>query len=1065
MAKFFINHPVFAVVISLFLILSGTLVMFQLPIAEFPDIAPPTVQVQTVYPGADAEVVTDSVVTPMDSQINGVTDMRYVKSIAAADGSANITVTFELERDVDIAAVETQNRVSQVLPRLPAEVNDIGVTVAKSSPDILMFVTLYSPDDSVERLFLDNYLFNYWVDPLKRTRGVGDLQVFGSEFGMRVWLRPDRMASLGLSTSDIVAAVAEQNKQAAAGQVGQPPADSDSGFQYSLRLQGRLIEVEEFENIVLRAESDGSLLRLKDVARVELGRKDYGIFGEYNEHQGSAFAIYLSPGANALGTAKLIKEQMARLAEKFPKGVDYSIVYDTSKFVDASIEEVIHTFFEALVLVIFVVFMFLQTWRATIVPMVAVPVSIVATFIFFEVFGFSINTLTLFGMVLAIGIVVDDAIVVVEAVEHKMEHEGMSALEATRSAMSEVSGPVVAMALVISAVFIPMAFVPGVTGQLYKQFALTIAVSTLFSAFVALTLSPVMCASILRNKASDDEKKGLMDRFFDGFNRGFERMTQRYLKITSVGVHALKRVLLFLLIFVIGVYFVFTVTPTGFVPQEDKGNFFVQALLPEAASTERTEAVVKALADELKELPGVKGVLGITGYDLISNVAAPNGGLIVLELEDWSQRQDENTKLAALMQQAQEIGNKTKEALVFAFSAPALPGYGAVSGFSMMVQAQDGQSPVELAQVSQKFMASASARPEIGSIRTTYAASTPAYDLEVDREKIKTLGIPISDVFNTLQVFLGSLQVNDFTLFGKNYRVTLQADEDFRRDIKTLKQLFVRNAEGQMVPLDTVVSVKPTTAPRFIMRYNLFPTAEMTGTPAAGYSSGDALNALREVAASELPRGYGYEWSGQTLEEVETGSAAAYVLALSIVVVFLFLAALYESWSIPIAVLMGIPFGVMGALAGIHAAGLDFNVYGQIGLVALVGLSSKNAILIVEYAKLNREQGMDLIEAALEAAKLRLRPILMTSFAFILGVVPLMLASGAGSASKHSVGTVVFAGMLLATFMGVFFIPAFYVIIQGLAERITGRRPKSESEPDSTPESAQDTGDEAKATT
>lgn len=1039
MARFFLDRPVFAVVISLFLVLAGGLTMLQLPVAEYPEIAPPTVKVRTVYPGANAEIVTDSVVSPIDSQINGVTDMRYVKAVAGDDGSASITVTFALDRDVDIAAVETQNRVSQVSSRLPSEVNDIGVTVAKASPDILMFVSLFSRDNSVDRLFLDNYLFNYWVDSIKRVEGVGDIKVFGSEFGMRVWLRPDRMAALNMTPSDVVAAIREQNKQAAAGKVGQTPSSSKSGFQYSLRLQGRLADVNEFENIILRANGDGTYTRLKDIARIELGAKDYGFEAEYNQHPSSAFSIYLSPGANAMGTAEKVKEEMEKLSKSFPSGIEYSVVYDTSKFVEESIKEVLHTFLEALVLVILVVFVFLQSWRATIIPIVAVPVSLVATFIVYQMLGFSINTLSLFGMILAIGIVVDDAIVVVEAVEHKMEKEGLSPFEATRQAMSEVSGALFAMALVLSAVFIPMAFVPGVTGQLYKQFALTIAVSTMFSAVVALTLSPVMCSSLLKEK-KEDSSGGLLARFFSRFNLAFERLTNSYLKVTAIGVVGLKRVVVFMLLFVIAIYAAFRATPTGFVPDEDKGGFFVQALLPEAASTERTSAVVEKLSRQLQALPGVKGVLGIAGFDLVSGVAASNGGLLVLELEEWADRQQANEQLQSLLQQAQHIGNTTPEALVFAFNAPALPGYGAVSGFSMMLQAQSGQSPSELAAVTREFIGAASARPEVGRITTTFAAATPNYELTVDREKIRSLGIPISEVFNTLQVFLGSLQVNDFTLFGRNYRVSLQADTTFREDIKTLSQLYVRNAGGEMVPLDTLVSVKPSSGPRFVMRYNLFPAAEITGSPAPGYSSGDVLAALEETAAQVLPGGYGYEWSGQTLEEVETGGAAAFVLALSIIVVFLFLAALYESWSVPVSVLLAIPFGILGALGGIFLAGLDFNVYGQIGLVTLVGLSAKNAILIVEYAKLNYEKGLSLVDAALEAAKLRLRPILMTSFAFILGVVPLMTASGAGSASKESVGTVVFSGMLVATVLGVIFVPAFYVLVQTLTERFVAKK-------------------------
>ncbi|UJJ32517.1 efflux RND transporter permease subunit [Halopseudomonas maritima] len=1032
MARFFLDRPVFAIVISLFLVLAGVLTMRGLPVAQFPDIAPPTVTVNTVYPGADAEAVIDSVISPMDSQINGVTDMRYIRAVAGNDGSARIQVTFALERDADIAAVETQNRVSQVTSRLPAEVNDVGVAVAKSSPDVLMFAALYSHDGSRDRNFLDNYLNNYWVDELKRVPGVGDLQVFGSEFGMRIWLQPDRMAALGLTAQDVILAVQEQNKQAAAGQVGQAPADSESGFQYSLTLKGRLKNVDEFENIVLRANTDGSLLRLKDVARVELGAKDYNIYGYHNEDVSSAFAVYLSPGANAMSTSQELREKMDALSEQMPSGMEYSVVYDTSNFVKASIDEVVKTFVEALLLVTLVVFLFLQNWRATVIPMIAVPISLVATFISYQVLGFSINTLSLFGMVLAIGIVVDDAIVVVEAVEEKMENEGLSALEATKKAMNEVSGALVAMALVLAVVFIPMALVPGVTGQLYKQFALTIAVSTLFSALIALTLSPVMCAGLLKHRHPGT---GILGRFFTAFNRGFDRFTKGYLGLTGKMVRGLKRLVLFFLIILICIVTLGKVTPTGFVPEEDQGAFFVQALLPEASSTKRTEAVVADLSEQLQALPGVEAVLGITGFDLLTQVAAPNGGLLVVQLKDWAERSEVNEQVDSLIAQAQQIGAQTEEALVFAFNPPALPGYGAVSGVSMMLQAERGQSPTELDQMSHEFIAAAMQRPEIAQLSTTYAAATPNYRLEVDREKIKQLGVPISDVFGTLQVFLGSYQVNDFTLFGENYRVSLQAAPEFRRDIETLSQLHVRNAAGDMLPLDTLVSYEPSTSPRYIMRYNLYPTAELTGTPAAGYSSGQAVQALKEVAAEVLPDGYGYQWSGQTLEEVESGNTGTYVLMLSIVVVFLFLAALYESWSVPFAVLLAVPFGLLGVFGGLQLMGMEFNVYGQIGLVTLVGLSAKNAILIVEYAKLHYEKkGYGLVEAAMEAARLRLRPILMTSFAFILGVLPLMLASGAGAASKNSVGVVVFFGMLVATMSGVFFVPAFYVLVQTLTD-------------------------------
>jgi multidrug efflux pump len=1038
MAKFFIDRPVFAVVVSLFLVLAGSLSLLGLPVAQFPDIALPTVKVTTLYPGAGADVVEEAVTAPLDSQINGVTDMKYIRAVSGDDGSASISVTFELGRDPDIAAVETQNRVSQVVPRLPGEVNAIGVTVNKASSDTLMYVTLYSPDDSYDRLFIDNYVYNFIVDSIKRVPGVGDVKVFGAEFGMRIWLQPDRMASYRLTTTDVMRAIQEQNKQAVAGQVGQPPADSESGFQYSLRLQGRLVEEEEFGAIVLRTRPDGSFLRLRDVARIELGAAGYATTARYNGREASAFGVSLAPGANALNTAELIREQLDTLKAAFPAGLDYAVAYDTSEFVDASIEEVVHTFFEALALVLIVVFLFLQSWRAVLIPMLAVPVSLIATLISYQALGFSINTLSMFGMVLAIGIVVDDAIVVVEAVEHKIAHLGMRARDATYEAMSEVSGPVVATALVLAAVFVPMAFVPGVTGQLYQQFALTIAVSTLFSALVALTLTPALSALLLRPRAA--EPRGPVARFFAAFNRGFDAMTVRYTQVVGVGVRGLKRLVFLLVVLFAGLYILFRVTPTGFVPDEDQGAFFMQVVLPEAAALSRTETVIEDLGAEVRELPGVESVMSIVGFDLLSGTAAPNGGLVVARLDPWAERSAPEEQIDALLQRAGAIGMRRPEALAFPFNPPALPGFGAVSGFSMMLQARGSQSAEELADMARSFVAAANARPEIGRASTTYAAATPGYRLRVDRERVKKLGIPISDVFGTLQAYLGGVQVNDFSRFGKNYRVTLQADAAYRRDISALSKLFVRNGNGEMVPLDTIVTAIPDTGPRFTMRYNLYRSAEITGTPASGYSSGQALQALRDVAAEVLPADYGYEWSGQSLEEVETGNIAALVLALSVVVVFLFLAALYESWSVPFAVLLAAPLGILGAMIGTLVGGMNFDVYGQIGLVTLVGLAAKNAILIVEFAKQNYEKGTALAEAALEAARLRLRPILMTSFAFILGVTPLVLASGAGAASKQSVGIAVFSGMLSATILGSLLVPAFYVLVQTLAERLSGRR-------------------------
>lgn len=1036
MARFFIDRPVFAIVISLFLVLAGTLTLFTLPIAQFPDIALPTVKITSLYPGASAEVVEESVTSPLDSQINGVSGMKAIKAVSGDDGSSSISVTFELGADPDIATVETQNRVSQVLPKLPDEVKNIGVTVQKSSPDTLMYIAFSSPTNSYNREFVNNYVFNNVVDDIKRTKGVGDVTVFGSEFGMRIWLRPDRLAALGLTPMDVVGAVMEQNRQAAPGSVGQLPTQSTSGFQYSLRLQGRINTPEQFGDIVLRGKGDASV-RLRDVARIELGSKTYGQVTKLDGKIASAIGIALAPGANAMETADLIKAKLAVMAKSYPPSFRSDVIYDTSEFVKESITEVQHTLRDAIILVLLVVFLFLQSWRATLIPMLAVPVSLIATVMVYSWLGFSINTLSLFGMVLAIGIVVDDAIVVVEAVEHKMHTLGLNAKEATRAAMDEVSGPVVAIALVLSAVFVPMAFVPGVTGQLYKQFALTIAVSTMFSALVALTLTPALCSILLKPK-SHDKKLGPLDRFFGGFNRGFESLTQRYTGLVGKSLTNLKRVALVMVLVFIGVFALFRVTPTGFVPDEDVGAFFVQAILPDASNIQRTQQVTDEFMTKLGQTKGVESVLSVTGYDVLSGTAAPNAGLMVVKLLPWHER-DASTSAAALIQQANKLGFTIPQGLAFGFGPPALPGFGASSGFSMLIQAKGAQTSEDLAAMTKAFVTEAQKNPAIGRVTSIFNAATPNYDVIVDREKAKSMGVSLSDIYTTLQISLGSFQVNDFSRFGKNYRVTVQADAPYREDITALEYLQVRSNTGKMVPLSTLVTVKSGSGPRFTTRYDLYKSAELTGAPAPGYSSGQALAALEATAAKVLTPDYGYAWSGQTLEEVETGNSASLVMLLSVVVVFLFLAALYESWSIPIAVLLGVPFGVLGALLAVLLRGLDFNVYGQIGVVTLVGLSAKNAILIVEFAKIYREEGMEIVDAAVKAATLRLRPILMTSFAFILGVVPLFIASGAGAASKQSVGTVVLGGMLVATIMAVILVPALYVIVQSLTERLTGK--------------------------
>ena len=1034
MARYFIDRPIFAIVISLFLLLIGTLSLLQLPIGEFPNIALPTVQVNATYLGASSDVVEESVTAPIDQQVNGATDMLYINSVSGDDGSTSIAVTFALERDPDLAAVEVQNRVSQANSQLPAEVINAGVTVRKQSPDTLMYFALYSPDETYDALFISNYAFAYVVDELKRVKGVGDVRVFGSDFGMRIWLKPDRMASLGITASDVAAAIREQNVQVPAGQVGQPPATRGQSFQYSLRVKGRLEQVDEFADIIVGSKSDGSFVRIRDIGRVELGARSYSNISTLNGSPAAAVSIALVPGANALETARLLKAELARTARSFPRGLDYRIVYDSSEFVIASVEEVIQTFVEALLLVVIVVFLFLQNWRTTLIPMLAVPVSLVATFAAFQLLGFSINTLSLFGMVLAIGIVVDDAIVVVEAVEHNMG-TGLAVRDATIKAMNEVQGPVVAIALILAAVFVPMGFISGVTGQLYKQFAVTVAVSTGFSALVALTLTPALCIMLMRPHAV---RRGTLARFFKGFNRGFDWLNGHYGSAAGTLARRLAIVVLILGVVVVATGGLFRSVPTGFVPDEDKGAVFMQVVLPEAASQERTSAVLRQVEDIARRIPGVDAVVGITGFDIISGTAASNGAIAIVKLLPWDARATRDLHGRSIIGKLYPSTQGIPEAVALPFNPPALPGFGAVSGFSLMLQSRTNDPPGAVAAVARDFIARAQQRPEIGSITTTFSASTPNYRLEVDREKAKKLGVPVNDVFATLQTFLGGYQVNDFTRFGRNYKVSLQADPEFRQEVSDIARLFVRNRDGGMVPLDTLTTWRQDTGARFLQRYNLYRTAGISGSPAEGASSGDAIRALEEVAAEVLPDGYAYEWSGQSKQEIDAGNSSTVVLALSIIVVFLFLAALYESWAVPFAVLLATPFGFLGAMVALKLTGIPFNVYGQIGLVTLVGLSAKNAILIVEFAKLNHEKGMPIVEAALGAARLRLRPVLMTSFAFILGVVPLMLASGAGAASKVSVGTTVFGGMIAATLLTTLAVPAFYVLIQGLAERFGG---------------------------
>jgi len=1045
MARFFIDRPIFAIVTSLILLLAGGIAGMSLPIAQYPQITLPTIQVSAFYPGANAGVVEEGVALPMETQVNGVEGMAYMTSTSSGSGSYSLNVTFNLDVNADIASVQVQNRASQANGQLPADVLANGVTTKKTTPDTLMYVALHSPKQTYDDLFLSNYTAINIIDRIKRVKGVGDVQLYGAEFGMRVWLHPDRMATMGLTAMDVYRAVQEQNVQAPAGKVGQLPAPENQQFQYSVQVRGRLTEPEEFANIIVKARSDGSFVRLQDVARVELGSKDYNFGTRYNGKPAVAFAVNMTPDGSAIETAGLIKQALVELSSDFPPDLEYAVVYDNTVFVRASLESVMHTFFEALALVLIVVFLFLQSFRATLIPMLAVPVSLVGTFAAFVLLGFTINTMTMFAMVLAIGIVVDDAIVVVEAVEHLMA-QGLSAKDATIKAMEEVSGPVIAIALILAAVFVPVAFLGGMAGVMYKQFAVTVAISTLLSAFVALSLTPALCAMLLKHKDPDKANKGL-GRLLTGFNNWFDSVTVRYGRGVQSAIKRMVVTLGLLAALIVAAGGIMQQVPGAFVPSEDQGYFIGAVIMPDAASLNRTMAVGDQMQKVLESQPAIDRTLIINGFNLLSGAIQSDSTLFVAVLKPWGERKSKELSLESTMQAVLGGAAKIHEAVVLVFNPPPIPGLGATGGFSFKLQDRGGSSPEELARVAAEFITEAQKRPEIGQIYSKFNPKTPAYQLEMDREKAKKLGVPISDVTMALQSFLGGVNVNDFSRFGRTYKVTIQAEPEFRSDIDGVGLFHVRSASGDMIPLSTLVTPVSITSPNTMERYNLFRTAEISGEPAPGYSSGGAIRAMEETARDVLPQGYGYEWSGISLQEKESAGQAPYIFALALIFVFLFLAALYESWSIPFAVLFAVPLGVFGAMCGLWMTGQTNNIYAQIGLILLIGLAAKNAILIVEFAKMKRDEGASAEIAALEAGKLRLRPIIMTSLAFLLGVVPMIIKGGAGAAAQKVMGITVFSGMFAATFIAIFMVPVLYVAIEKLVSRIFGGQPiKAEGE-------------------
>ncbi len=1022
MSRFFINRPIFASVISIIIVIAGLMAARALPIAQYPEITPPTVVITASYPGASAETLAKTVAAPIEEQLSGVENLLYFNSTASSNGSLTITASFEVGTNVDMATVNVNNRVKIAEPRLPDVVRQFGVTVQKRSNDILMVTTLTSPDASRTPLFLSNYALVNVLDDLKRIPGVGDAQIFGAlDYSIRLWLKPDRMAQLGVTATDVANAIAGQNRQNAAGKIGQEPAPAGQQLVYTVTAKGRLSSPEEFGNIVVRAAGPGGVLRVKDVARVELGAQNYDASTTLLGKPVVGVGIFLQSGANALEVASKVRTRMDELKQKFPSGVDYVVPFDTTKFVQASIEEVVRTLGEAILLVAVVVFVFLQNWRATLIPLIAVPVSLIGTFAGLWMFGFSINTLTLFAMVLAIGIVVDDAIVVLENVERLMWEEKMQPREAAIEAMREVSGAVVAIVLVLCAVFVPVAFLGGIAGKLYQQFAVTVAISVTLSGVVALTLTPALCALLLQTKHEEPAIFRPFNRLFDAFTRSYTGMVNKTLHHRIIGAVAC-------IIIVGGSIFMFRGVPGGFVPAEDQGYLISALMLPDGASLQRTRVTGESFQQKLKQDDSVDKVFVIAGNDIIGGGMKPNAGTVFIQLKDWSER---STGADELAKKFTGLGMTLPDGLGIVFNPPAIRGLGAAGGFEAYVQARGDADPQKLAGVMQQFMDALKKRTELTGINTFFRPTSPQLYVEVDEAKALSMDIPVSDVYQTLQATMGSLYVNDFNLNGRTYRVQLQADGAYRAQPDDLGKVYVRTAAGAMVPVGTLIKVKQIVGAEQLERFNGFLSAKVMGNSIPKVSTGDAIKIVEEVARETLPAGYELAWTGQAFQEKRTGTTSAIAFGFGIIMVFLILAAQYEKWSLPLAVIMSVPFALFGALAAVMIRGMPNDIYFQIGLVVLIGLAAKNAILIVEFAAQKRAEGLGVLEAALEGARLRFRPIVMTSLAFILGVFPLVKATGAGAAARKSMGTGVFGGMLAATFIATIFIPMFFTWLSG----------------------------------
>lgn len=1028
-SRFFIDRPVFAAVVSIIIALCGLGSMYFLPVEQSPEITPPTVDITAHYPGANAETVAESIAAPIEQELSGIENLLYYQSQSANDGGLTITCTFEIGADLDIAAVEVQNRLKRAEPRLPQEVIRQGIAVNKRSNNILTVVALNSDDPQYDDLYLSNYATIYMLDTLKRTPGIGDLAVFGAkDYSMRIWLNPDKLAAKGLTVTDVAAAVREQNGLYAAGRIGAAPSPEGIEFTIPVITRGRFDEPEQFDDIIIRAEPDGSMVRVRDVGRVELGSLSYDAFGRLNGKPTTFILAFLQPGANALSTMQGLERALEGLSTSFPEGVSYDIPFDTTKFIDVSIHEVSKTFFEAVLLVIGVVFLFLGSWRATLIPLLAVPVAIIGTFTGMLALGFSINTLTLFGLVLAIGIVVDDAIVVVENVERIMHEEGLAVREATIKAMNQVTGPVIAIVLVLCAVYLPVAFLGGLTGVMYQQFAVTISISVAISGLIALTLSPALCRLLLKPQ----EKKMFLFRWFDNF---FLAGTKLYTRTVRL---AIKLGVVSILVFAVLIWATFDLferVPSAFIPQEDQGYFMVAVSLPQGASLQRTSKVMSEVEEFLLAQPEIARVVTLGGQDFLAGrSASTSAGAMFINLKDWSERRTPDKHVNAIIGRVFGRFAGMKEALVIAFNPPAVRGLGLRAGFELQLEGRGISDVRKLAAVKDEFLGALSQDPMFVGVSGSLNVSQPQLYVDLDRTRAKAMGLPITDVFNSLQAYLGSLYVNDFNKYGRIYRVQLQAEPEFRDKPEDIRKIYVRNEAGDMVELSSVLDVHFQSGPNVVSRFNSFPAVQVTGAPAAGFSTGQAMERLREIGDEVLPAGYDFDWSGASYQEVQAGNQAPYVIAFGLIIVFLVLAAQYEKWSLPLAVILAVPFGVFGAVLAVYVRGIERDIYFQIGLLTLVGLAAKNAILIVEFCSSLREEGHGIVESAVEAARLRLRPIVMTSLAFILGVLPLVFSQGAGAGGRHSIGTGVMGGMLAATFLAVVFVPLFFVIIQGISE-------------------------------